>query len=163
MSEGTILERLRQIHFLADVEEERLKQIAAAAKIVEFPAGKVVFREGQTLADIYLILSGSVSLEICAPGIGCKRIMTISQGDLLGISPVLEQSHSTATARTTSPTEVIQLNASQILTMCEHDPRFGYEFMKRAALAITQRLSATRLQLIDIYGGQLPNVPDNEG
>ena len=160
MSQGTMLERLRQIRFLADVEEEHLKQIAAAAEFVQFPSGKVIFREGQQLADIYLILSGSVSLEICAPGIGCKRIMTISEGDLLGISPVLEQSHSTATARTTLPTEVIQVNASQILTMCEHDPRFGYEFMRHAAQAITQRLNATRLQLVDVYGEQLPTVKE---
>ena len=73
-------------------------------------------------------------------------------GDLLGLSPLVEQSRSSATARTVTETEVIQLNAGQILTLCEHNPAFGYEFMRRAAIALSHRLSATRLQLIDVYG-----------
>ena len=48
--------------------------------------------------------------------------------------------------------------ASQLASICEHNPRFGYEFMKRTALALATRLSATRLQLLDIFGDALPTV-----
>jgi CRP-like cAMP-binding protein len=162
MSEQEILEQLRQIRFLQDIEDEYLQQIAAVAKVVEFPAGKVIFREGQQLSDIFLVVSGEVSLEICAAGVGCKRIMTVTEGDLLGISPLLEQTRLTATARTLGPAKTIQLNAGQIITLCEHNPRFGYEFMRRAAMAVSKRLNATRLQLLDVFGGQLPTVPEEE-
>jgi len=33
--------------------------------------------------------------------------------------------------------------------------------MKRTALALAKRLDATRLQLIDVYGNQMPHVPDD--
>jgi hypothetical protein len=34
---------------------------------------------------------------------------------------------------------------------CEHDHDLGYELLKRFAEVITQRLQATRLQLLDVY------------
>jgi len=154
MSEQVTPEQLRQIRCLQEIDEKFLNQIAAMARVVEFPAGKVLYREGQPLSNIYLILSGSVSIEICAAGIGCRRIMTVGAGDLLGITPAVGQSLSTGTTRTLAPTQAIELNASQVLTLCEHNPRFGYEFMRQVALAISQRLNATRLQLLDVFGGE---------
>lgn len=156
MTDEQLVDQLRQLRFLCDIDEEYLKQIAAVAKVVEFPVGKVIFREGEPLAHFYVLLCGSVSLEICAPGRGCRRIHTVTDGDLLGISPVLEQTRVTATARVLTPTTAVQLNAGQILTMCEHNPRFGYEFMRRVALATSIRLSATRLQLMDVFGTEPP-------
>jgi hypothetical protein len=35
---------------------------------------------------------------------------------------------------------------------CDEDPGLGYEFMKRFAKIMTERLRATRLQLLDVYG-----------
>jgi len=158
MPDQRLLETLRQVRFLRDIDDDYLEQIAEVAKLVEFPVGKVIFREGEPFAHFFLIVSGSVSLEICAPGVGCKRMHTVTDGDLLGISPVLEQTRLTATARTLSDTVAVQLNAGQILTMCEHNQRFGYEFMRRAAFALAMRLSGTRLQLIDVYGSSLPTI-----
>ena len=161
MSENVLPEQLRQFRFLQEIDDEHLSRLAAIARLVEFPAGKVLYREGQALSNIYLILSGSVSIEICAAGIGCRRIMTVSDGDLLGISPAVGQPRSTGTVRTLAPTKAIELNAGQVLTLCEHNPRFGYEFMRQVAVAISQRLNATRLQLLDVFGAE--QKPDSEG
>jgi len=35
---------------------------------------------------------------------------------------------------------------------CDEEPKLGYELFKRFAQIIGQRLQATRLRLIDIYG-----------
>jgi hypothetical protein len=60
------------------------------------------------------------------------------------------------------PTTLLILDARQLVTLCEHNPRFGYEFMRRTALALSQRLSATRLQLMDIYRHDLPVILEHE-
>jgi len=57
-------------------------------------------------------------------------------------------------------TRAIAADGRQLLAICEQHPRFGYEFMKRAALALSRRLNATRLQLLDVYGGQMAGAPD---
>lgn len=160
MNETNILEMLRDIAFLREVEDEYLEQIAAMAKIVDFPEGKLIFREGEPASEIYLIISGSVSLEVNAPGIGCKRILTIDQGDLLGWTPILEQTRLSATARALSSTRAVAIDGGQILTLCVHNPRFGYEFMRQVALELARRLSATRMQLLDVYGSQMPTVDE---
>ncbi len=154
-----LVDVLREVAFLGGIDEEYLGQIAAVARKVEFPEGKVIFREGEPATDIFLITRGTVSLEICAPGFGCRRIMTVGQGELLSWSPVLEQTRLTATARVLSPTTAVQISGNQIVALCEHNPRFGYEFMRRAALALAKRLSALSMQLMDVYGTQLPSVP----
>ncbi len=61
MSENARPEQLRQFRFLQDIEDEELSRLAAIPRLVEFPADKVLYRESQSLANIYLILSGSVS------------------------------------------------------------------------------------------------------
>jgi hypothetical protein len=56
----------------------------------------------------------------------------------------------------------VEINGGQIVTLCEHNPRFGYIFMRRAALAISKRLSATRMQLLDVFGTEMPTVAEEE-
>jgi CRP/FNR family transcriptional regulator, cyclic AMP receptor protein len=150
------LDALRHLHLLDGIEDVHLQQLATIARSLDFPADTVIFREGQAATDIYLVVTGNVALDICAAGVGCRRILTVGEGELLGWSPLLEQERLTATARTLTATQAIALDSAQILLLCEQDPKFGYEFMKRAALAIAQRLSATRLQLLNVYGEQMP-------
>ena len=158
MNEVAIVAILRENEFLRGVADEHLAKLAEVARVVDVPTGHVVFREGEPAANIYLVEEGNVSLEICAPGVGCRRILTASGGDLLGWSPVLAQSKLTATARALTPAKLVQISAGQVLTLAEHDPRFGYIFMQRAALALAKRLVATRMQLLDIFGEQMPHA-----
>lgn len=151
---------LRSLRLLEAFPEELLEPLAAIASVETYPAGAVIFRQGDPARTSYLVVEGNVALEICAPGVGCKRILTVAAGELLGWSPVLAQEQLTATARTLTPTRVVAVDGRQVLALCEHNPRFGYEFMKRAALALARRLSATRLQLLDVYGPEMASTPD---
>ena len=103
---------------------------------------------------------GASTLELCTAGEGCTRLQTVGPGELLGWSPVLGLSEMTATARVIEPTTLVVVDAKQLVTLCEHNPRFGYEFMRRTALALSQRLSATRLQLLDVFRHELPLIPE---
>ncbi len=160
MTTQSVTDTLRGIQFLRDLTDDLIDQLADVARIVDFPAGSVIFRQGEAATTLYLVVRGNVSLEICAAGVGCKRILTVGSGELLGWSPVLEQGRLSATARTISATQAVAFSGAQVLALCEQDPRFGYEFMKRAALALAKRLNATRLQLLDVFGTQMPTAAD---
>lgn len=155
-----IIADLRDVQALEGMPEALLALLAGAARVVDIPEKSVVFRQGDPAKCIYLLLSGQVSLEICAPGSGCRRILTVSAGELLGWSPALGQQAMTATARALTNVRAIELDASQLLAECERNPQFGYEFMKRAALALAKRLSATRLQLMNLYGLEMASAVD---
>lgn len=160
MVDPDLLAALHQVDFLHALTPDDLEQVASIARVRNFGTDEVIFRQGSAADTVYLVIRGTVALEICASGVGCKRILTIGSGELLGWSPVLEQGQLTATARALEPTECVCLPGAQVLALCEHDPRFGYAFMRRAALALAKRLNATRLQLLDVYGTQMPAVAD---
>jgi CRP-like cAMP-binding protein len=157
------LDVLNEVRFLHDVPDSHLQELAAIAEVQDLPVNTVVFREGQVSSAIYLVLTGTVALEIFVPGRGAAPLHTAGPGELLGWSPVLRSGAMTATARVVSPARLIVLNASQLLAVCEHNPRFGMEIMRRTALALAVRLDATRLQLLDVYSHELCFLPEEGG
>jgi len=158
--EEDLLPIIREIQFLHDFPDDYLEPLASVARVQAYQAGAIAFREGQRETRLYLIIKGVVSLEFCTPGQGCKRFQTVGAGELLGWSPILGLDEVTATARVLEPARLLVIEARQLAAICEHNPRFGYEFMRRTALALSQRLNATRLQLLDVYHHELPVVAD---
>jgi len=156
MNNQTPLEALQGLRFLQGISREHLEEIARIAQLRDHPASEVVFREGDIAKQVYLVVSGLVSLEICAPSVGCKRILTAGPGEILAWSALLDDSRLTATARTIEVTRLVELDAAQLLSMCERNLEFGYEFMRRTLLGLAKRLSATRMQLLDVFGPQMP-------
>ncbi|MEX0613441.1 MAG: Crp/Fnr family transcriptional regulator [Pirellulales bacterium] len=162
MNKDSLIETLREIRFLQDIGPMHLEQIAKIARLRDFHDGDVVFRQGDVAQHIYLVVHGNVSLEICAAGSGCKPILTLGPGELLGWSSVLEQLSYTARSRALNTTRLVEINVAQLLAIFDHDPQFGYELMRQVALALAKRLSATRMQFLDVYGEHLPVVHKDE-
>jgi CRP-like cAMP-binding protein len=160
MTSPDLLETLRGVGFLHGISDDSLTAIAPIADQVEFPAGGVIFWEGQRHTHIYLILQGSVALEIRVSQREVKRFQTV--GELLGWSPLLGEVEMTATARALRPTRAVAIAANQLLALGEQNPKLGLEFMKRIAQALSRRLAATRLQLTDVYSQELPGVPSGQ-
>ena len=52
----------------------------------------------------------------------------------------------------THETHTIGLDGACLRQKCEADSALGYALMKRFAQILVQRLEATRLQLVDVYG-----------
>ncbi|HAW27385.1 MAG TPA: hypothetical protein DCY03_04590, partial [Planctomycetaceae bacterium] len=48
-------------------------------------------------------------------------------------------------------TRVIAIDADALAEVCEQDHDIGYQIMRRVALALSQRLVASRLQVLDMY------------
>lgn len=154
-----MLSLLRGVQFLHDIDDQYLRAIAPIAEVLELPADAVLFRRCESHPTIYLVLEGSVALEIWVPGQEADRLQTVGEGELLGWSPLLGLVVMTATARTLTPTRVVAINAPQLLLLCECNPRLGFEFMRRAAQALALRLNAMRMQLIDLSGREPSVVP----
>jgi CRP-like cAMP-binding protein len=154
------LERLQGIHFLQDLPQGHLQELASVSELRTYPEHSVLFREGQVFTTIHLIVEGRVGVEIRVPGQSTCTILTVGAGELLGWSPLLGAGRMTATARALSPVQVVVANASQVLAICRHNTAFGFELMSRVAQALSRRLEGTRLQLLDVYRQELRFVPE---
>jgi CRP/FNR family cyclic AMP-dependent transcriptional regulator len=156
MDREAMIEALREVRFLHALDNEHLLQIADVTRMRDVEPGQVLFREGDVPQDVFLVVAGNVALDINTAGGGSRRILSVGPGEILGWSALLEQTQMTATATTIAHVKIAQINTGQLLTICKHNPRFGYELLRRTSLALAARLSATRLQLLDTFGSQMP-------
>lgn len=140
--------------FFKDLNPRHLQVVVACASNVRFEAGRFIFREGDEANQFYLIRHGSVSLEVFVPERGSLVIQTLGEGDVLGWSWLFPPYRWVFDARATTLTRAIALDGACLRRKCEDDHELGYELLKRFAQIIMERLQATRLQLLDIYGAR---------
>jgi CRP-like cAMP-binding protein len=150
MSETILFQRLRAAPFLAGVAEDDLRRLVPAVQAGDYPPQAELFRQGQKLAQVFLLEEGEVALEVHAPRHGAQRVHTVGAGELLGWSPLLGGGPMTATARAVTAVRVLALDAGHILTLCEQHPALGLALMRRIAEALAERLAATRLHMVEL-------------
>jgi CRP-like cAMP-binding protein len=147
-----IREILAEHPFFAGFAPEYGKLIAGCAKNHRFDQGAFVFREGDKADEFYLIRHGRVSLEIAAPGREPIVFQTLGPGDILGASWLVPPYRWMFDARTLELVRAIGIDGACLRDKCEVDHRLGYDMMKRFLPIFVDRLHATRLQLLDVYG-----------
>ena len=80
MEKQALVDALRDVRFLHDIDNEHLWQIADVTRLRSVEQGQVLFREGDVPQDVFLVVSGSVALDIFVNGAGGKRIGTVGPG-----------------------------------------------------------------------------------
>jgi CRP-like cAMP-binding protein len=150
---------LEQLRFSAPLPREVLEQLAAESTVRRVPAGTYLFREGSDNRNLYLIRSGRLALEMNVPGRGEVRILTLGPGEMAGWSALLGDGKMTAGAVAVEDTEVVAAEADKLRQLCQSNRDFGYHLMRRMAAALSQRLLATRLQLLDLFADTPPVMP----
>lgn len=147
------LERILAEHpFFAGLDARHIQLIVGCATNVRFDAGQFIFREGEEANEFYVIRHGKVALEVFVPGRGPVTIQTLGEGEILGWSWLIPPYHWHFNARAIELTRAIALDGKCLRAKCEDDHDLGYELLKRFAHIVEQRLEATRLQLLDVYG-----------
>ena len=136
---------------LEGFEPQDLERLAELAKEVHFKSDQIVFREGENHGRFYLILDGSVVLEITAGGRPVS-LQTLHAGDAMGWSSLVEaEGGAHFAARVVSPARALSFEGARLRETCESDPAFGYRMMKALLTLVTERLDASRMQLVDMY------------
>lgn len=132
-------------------DEEHWEQFVQVAIDCKLQPGEYLFHEGENNPFIYLIVSGQIDLSMKVPGRGDVRILSLGRGDLVAWSAILGKGKMTCSAVATSQCELVRVHHRDIETFAQQDPRIGFQWMKMMADSLAQRLTATRLQLLDLF------------
>jgi CRP-like cAMP-binding protein len=143
---------LRNHPFFEGLPPEYFELLTGCATNVRFDEGAFLFREGEPADQFFLIREGRVALEIAAPGRGGIVVQTVGEGEVVGFSWLFEPHIEKFDGRAVEPTRAIAMDGLCLRGKCEEDDRLGFDLMKRFARVVIQRLQATRLQLLDVYG-----------
>ncbi len=153
METKSVAEILEANPWFASLSPPHFEKMVTIAAKMAWPAGQTIFREGQQGDYMYLIIEGQVALDIYAPNKGRLTILTLGPNEVFGWSAVVPFTQMrTAAARTIKPTRAIGLDSAALRAACEEDHELGYLVYRRLTNIIAGRLTATRLQLLDVYG-----------
>lgn len=148
----TELQAVLEAHpFVALFKAEHKALLAGLATQAHFEAGQVIFREGDDYSVFYLIGHGMVALELESPGQRTLRVQTLYEGDELDWSAVLPHAGKHFQARALTPVTALAFQGEQLLAAFNAQPDFGLAFMLKLMGVVSERLRATRVQLLDMY------------
>jgi CRP-like cAMP-binding protein len=136
----------------AGLAPSQLQLIAGCARNERVEPGVYLLREGEPADRFFLIRHGAVALEVHAPGRGSIVIETLHPGDVVGWSWLFAPYRWQLDGRALEPSALVAFDGACLRGKCEVDHELGYQLMSRFAANLVERLQATRLQLLDVYG-----------
>ena len=143
---------LKEHTFFADWSDDYRDLLAGCAANHRFEAGEYISREGQPADKFYLIRHGAIAIEFPVPGREPMVLETLHEGDVFGWSWIVPPYKWTYDARATELTRAISMDATCLRAKCDADHSLGYELFKRFTPIMAERMQATRMRLLDIYG-----------
>ena len=138
--------------FFQGMDPQHVAAVAACGRQVQFKAEEFLCREAEEALDFYVIISGSVSVEIFSARRGPLTTTTVEEGEVLGWLWFEHPYHWHLDARARQVTRTIELEVAALKARCEEDHDLGYELMKRYAHYLAVQFRVTKLQLVDMYG-----------
>lgn len=102
----------------------------------------------------YLLVEGAAVISADSPGRGRRSIQTIHAGDVVGWSWLFPPHRWAFDATALTETRALVLDGVKLRLAIDEDPAFGLEILRRVGLLVADRLNATRLQLLDLYGNR---------
>lgn len=151
--------------FFEGIAEEHLAKLADLCQAVEFKERVRLFEQDASAKNVYIILDGQVSLVMCEPSTACRQIAEVGPGELIGWSPLVGRPRLFDTAFTLTEVKALRFDGAALMDYAAANPDFGFEFMKLTATTLAERLTATRLQLLQMCGMHFPTFefqPEND-
>ena len=137
----------------AGLDSAQRELIAGCGSNRVFEAGEYLAHEGDPADAFFVVRHGRVALELAAPAKGALMISTLGEGAVVGWSWLFPPHRWSFDARALEQVRVVSFDGACLRGKCDADHELGYELMQRFAAVMLDRLQATRLQLLDVYGG----------
>ncbi len=142
--------------FFAGLQPHHLELITGCASNVRFMARERIFREGEPANHFYMIRHGNVQVKVYVPGKSYKTIHTVHSGEVLGWSWLFPPYRWHFDAEAVEVTRAIAFDGVCLRNKCDADHELGYQLMQRFVQMMMERLYATQLQVLDVYGAEAP-------
>jgi CRP/FNR family transcriptional regulator, cyclic AMP receptor protein len=147
------LDELLAAHELfAGLDATTVALLAGCASNAAFGRDEELFVEGGQADRFFVIRHGRVALEVTAPGAGRMIVETLAEGAVVGWSWLVAPYQWRFDAVAQEPTRAFVFDVGCLRAKMDEDPRVGYQLTSRFLPIIVDRLQATRLRLLDLYG-----------
>jgi CRP-like cAMP-binding protein len=130
-------------------EPSGLDMLAKLGEYRNFANGHFLLCSGQPADAMHLIVSGEVGLELLEEVSEPLRVETLSDGDILGWSWLDERGCWQFDALALGTVRTLAFDAAKLRELCDGDPVFGQALMTDLAVVLADRLTHTRMRLVE--------------
>jgi len=148
----TALDLITEHPFLDGLDPEALTRLSAWASRSQFHPGTRIFSEGGKADRFWLIRSGQVQLDVHLPNRGRVVFESLGPGTVLGWSWMFEPYRWHFGATAVDATLTVEFDGRGVHRLCDQDPALGHALTSRFIRVVVDRLQATRIRLLDLYG-----------
>ncbi len=160
MTDATSLAgRLAGTWFGSGLAAQDRQRLVAGASLRSFAVGEELLREGAACETLGIVLDGLLGVQVQVPGRGPTTLLTIEPGDVYGWSALVAPYRSTSTVLGVAPGEVLTFAADELRALLREDDALAATLYPRLLQSMGRRLTATRLQLLDLYAREREVVP----
>ena len=137
---------------LAPEEREKLLAGEGVWKKQSLPAGTIIFEEGASSTDLYLILKGKVEIAKKVGKDGRQKVLAIlEEGAVFGEGALLSDKPRSASAKTVDEVEILVLSKSDFDGFMKDKPEIAASLLLGLLKVVNQRLQWTNQELVTLY------------
>jgi CRP/FNR family cyclic AMP-dependent transcriptional regulator len=137
--------------FGTGLSPEAIARLAGIAQLREIEPDTELMREGQVTDELCIVLTGRIALRTLVPERGMVTILTVEPGDIVGWSAIVPPHRATSTSIAIEPVRLLELPGEALRKLLRADNALAASVYPRVLQAVARRLSATRLQLLDLF------------
>jgi CRP-like cAMP-binding protein len=145
---------LRHHRFTRELSDRQIETLASMASQVSFAEDELVLVDGQCSKNLYLVLDGSVSVELHTQRFTVS-VQALEAGQAFGWSSLLDDQDTLFQVRARERTTVLRLDGATLNEACRSDTTLGYEILHRALKLVAGRVQATEERFAEMCGVKL--------
>lgn len=146
-----VMESLRRVDIFNRLLDTELLQIASLCQVWRLHAGHIIFQEGDTGDELFIIQDGCVRVAINTRSadntIVPATINVLYAGQSFGEMVLLDGATRTATVSSVEPCVLLVVKRHDFESLCDSNPRIGYCVMRNLAGDLSYKLRSSNLLL----------------
>ena len=137
--------------FGAGLSPEAVARLAGIAELRAIEPGTALTHEGALTEALGIVLTGRIALRTLVPERGMVTILTVEPGDIVGWSAIVPPHRATSEAIAIEPVTLLEIPGERLRALLRADHALAASVYPRVLQAVSRRLAATRLQLLDLF------------
>ena len=123
-----IIDRLRAIPLFAELDDQALRHVADIAGVLEVPRGSMLIERGLTGSGMFVIIDGTVEVELR------HRTIELGAGELIGeLSLLTDHPNRTARVRAGSDVRCLAIGRNEFAELLAEQPRIAVPMLSTLA------------------------------
>ncbi len=132
-----LADSLKRVPILSALSDRHLTMLAKLASTKTFGKGKLIIKQGDPGAGLFVILEGMVEVTIQPKSGGAEvKVNTLKEGEFFGEMALIDGFPRSATITTISDTKVVELGRWVFLDALRREPTIGVALVP----ILTQRI-----------------------